>query len=432
VHAERLVKVLLSTYSCRPNSVSEPAIGWHAVTHALSRGHEVWAVIEKSGYEKRVVEYLKDNPMPGFHPLFLEVTPGLERFLRSGSTIRGNIYYTLWQRKLLKVAGELHRQVGFDLVHHVTFGRCWSPSGLRDLGLPFIWGPVGAAESSPRAFMREFPLRVRVAERLRDSVRIVSQFAPALKETARAATIGVGTTRESCDALRSYGVRGVEQLPQLGISGEILESLGNMKLPPPGAPFRALCLGRLLHWKGFHLAVRGFAVFARNHPAAELLIVNSGGPFRGELDRVVAESGVQNQIKFFTQLPTHAEAMEKLAQSHVLIHPALREGFGTVCSEAMAAGRPVICLDVAGPAFQVTPETGWRIPATNPEEVVAAIGQHLATLEQDRARLETFSANARVRVREHFSLRALGEAFDSLYARAVALHAEEKAGHYRV
>jgi glycosyltransferase involved in cell wall biosynthesis len=425
------VKILLSTFACGPNSISETSTGWRAVTHALSRGHEVWAAIHGHAFGKHVSDYLEKNPIPHFHPVYITLAPSLVRHFWKG-TVRRNFYYTLWQQKLLEVARELHQEVGWDLCHHVTFGRCWSPSGLRGLDIPFVWGPVGAVERAPASFVAEFPLRDQLSEWIRDGVRRVAFFDPALKSTARAATIAIGTTRESAQALRNMGVRQVEQVPQVAVSDADLDRYGRMDLPPAGSPFRALCMGRLIHWKGFHLATRAFALFAKTHPDAELWIASYGhGPFRGEIEKIIVETGLQQQVKFFTDLPQD-ELMARLAQSHVLLHPALHDNFPAVPLEAMAAGRPVVCLDIAGPAAQVTAETGLVVPATNPDEAVAKMASFLAVLEGDRALLETLSKNARVRVREHFSLRALGEAFDSLYARAVALHAEEKAGRLPV
>ena len=188
-----------------------------------------------------------------------------------------------------------------------------------------------------------------------------------------------------------------------------------------------MCLGRLLHWKGFYLAIRAFAIFARGNPEAELWIVG-GGPFRRELEKAAAQTGMASQKRFFGELP-HAAATETLAQAHVLIHPALHEAFGNVCLEAMAAGRPVICLDIGGPAAQVTPQTGLVVPATTPEEAVQAMASFLpTTLADNRALLAKLSVQARAWVREKFSVRRVGAALSGFWAEAIASHAESRRG----
>jgi len=416
------MKILLSAYSCGPWPTSEPGNAWRAVNHALAQGHEVWTITEKEGYEEPTMAHLAEHPMPGFHPVFFKLPPPVEKFRQPG--MAGGIYYHLWQKKLLSVAKELHQKVGFDLAHHVTFGRYWSPSGVRDLGIPFIWGPVGAAESAPPAFLAELPLRARLFEFTRDTIRSMARLDPALRATARAATIGIGVSRESCEALRDLGVRRVEQLPQGALPDDELAVFDRFP-PPPEGPFRAICMGRLIHWKGFYLAIRAFAIFARKHPEAELWIVNDG-PYRRELEATAARAGVQSQVHFTGLLPKFSQVLDKLAECHVLMHPALHEAFGNVCMEAMAAGRPVVCLDIGGPAMQVTAETGFIAPATTPAEAVEAMAGFLTRIAENRGLLLEMSAKARARVREKFAMRQLGAAFNSFYEQAVAMHAEAR------
>jgi glycosyltransferase involved in cell wall biosynthesis len=243
-----------------------------------------------------------------------------------------------------------------------------------------------------------------------------------LRDTAKKATIALGVTRESCEIIRKLGAQRVVQLPSGSLTDEELVFFDNMPPPPENGPFRVLCLGRLLHWKGFYLAIRAFAIFARKNPEAELWIVGTG-PFQEELEKTAAQTGVSSQVRFWGYLP-HAEAMEKLAQAHVLLHPALHEGFGHVCLEAMACGRPVACLDVGGPATQVTAETGFVAPVTNPEEAVQAMASFLARIAHDRDYMAELSAKGRARVREEFTMRQTGAALSAFYAEAIASHAE--------
>jgi glycosyltransferase involved in cell wall biosynthesis len=408
------MKLLLSTYSCFPCSTSEPGNAWRLI-HELLPDNQIWAVVEQGHYAEGMKRHLAAHPLPGFHPIYFRLVPALEKLLRGRGVLEG-VYYHLWQRKLEGVVRELQRQHEFDLCHHVTFGRYWSPSGLRRLELPFIWGPVGAAETPPKAFVSELPLRARIFEAARNSARGLARHSRALRQTAAAATVGIGVTRESCQALRNLGVGRVEQLPQTALTPAELAVFEGFPAPPAG-PLRALCMGRLLHWKGFHLAIRAFSAFARGNPEAELWLINDG-PYRGYFERTAAECGARNQVRFLGHLPNYAAVLEKLAQSHVLLHPALHEGFGNVCLEALAAGRPVACLDIGGPASQISPETGFAAPATTPEEAVVALAGFLERIDKDRLLLGRMSAAARARVRTHFTMERFGKAIRTMYAEA--------------
>jgi glycosyltransferase involved in cell wall biosynthesis len=245
-----------------------------------------------------------------------------------------------------------------------------------------------------------------------------------LRHTAAAATIGIGVTRESCEALRNLGVRRVEQMPQMALTEEDLAQFGRLPDPPPG-PFRAICIGRHVHWKGFHLAIRAFALFAQKSPEAELWIINDG-PFRGELKKTAAQTGMASRVKFLGVLPTYQNVLQKLGQSHVLMHPALHEGFGNVCLEAMAAGRPVACLDIGGPASQITPETGYAASATTPDEAVAAMAVFLEKINRDRPLLAAMSVRAREHVKRNFTMRQINETMRRFYREAVEMHRRQR------
>jgi glycosyltransferase involved in cell wall biosynthesis len=81
----------------------------------------------------------------------------------------------------------------------------------------------------------------------------------------------------------------------------------------------------------------------------------------------------------------------------------------------MAAGRPVICLDLGGPGLEVTENTGIKVPATSPEQVVQDLAEAFCKLASDpdlRARL---SLGARKRVEEHFNWEKKGLFMTKLY-----------------
>lgn len=416
------MKLLLSTYTCFPCKASEPGNAWRAINEAV-REHEVWAVIaDIFQYRELTESWLAKNPLPNFHPIFIKL-PLAFRGL-SGRGLLDPIHYHLWQEKLIGVGRKLHRRIGFGLSHHVTYGRYWSPSGLRGLDIPFIWGPVGAAETPPPSFVSELPLRYRLTEATRNGARNFFRHSRSVRDTARAATIGIGVTRESCEALRNLGVRRVEQMPQMALTDDDLAQFNALPDPPPG-PLRAICIGRHVHWKGFHLAIRAFARFAASDPQAELWLINDG-PFRKQLAKTAVQTGMSSRVKFLGIMPNYNDVLQKLGQSHVLLHPALHEGFGNVCLEAMAAGRPVACLNIGGPASQITPETGYAAPATTPDEAVAAMAAFLEKINRDRPRLAAMSVRAREHVKRNFAMRQINETMRRFYGEAVEMHRRQK------
>ena len=93
----------------------------------------------------------------------------------------------------------------------------------------------------------------------------------------------------------------------------------------------------------------------------------------------------------------------------------------TVCAEAMAVGLPVICLDVGGPALQVTEETGIKVPATSPEQVIRDLAAAMSQLARDPLARERLGKSGRKRVRESLTWEGKGDFISATYNRAVPL-----------
>ena len=85
--------------------------------------------------------------------------------------------------------------------------------------------------------------------------------------------------------------------------------------------------------------------------------------------------------------------------------------------EAMAAGRPVICLDLGGPALQVTAATGIKIPATSPKQVIRDIVVALERIATDAPRRALLGQAGRARIEQEFNWQKLGDQMAVVYAR---------------
>jgi len=403
------MKVLVSAYACEPGKGSEPGVGWNWVRQIARFADEVW-VITRANNRPVIEEALKKEPLPNVHWVYFDL-PRWARFWKKGQ--RGvHLYYYLWQVGIYFLARHLHREVQFEIVHHVTFGNYWMPSFLALLPVPFIWGPVGGGESAPKSFYSTFSMRGRIYEWIRDLARWFGEHDPFVKMTARRSAMTLSKARETANRLTQLGARYVSVLSEVALPEEEIVQLLSVPLHQ-GNPFRILSLGRLLHWKGFHLGLMAFARFVREFPQSEYWLVGDG-PERRNLERLAQKLRIVDKVRFWGALP-RAEALKKLAECDVLVHPSLHDSGGWVCVEAMAAGRPVICLDLGGPALQVTEETGFKIPAHAPEQVVAEMAEAMLKLAMDEDLRRRMGEEARRRVREEFSWERRGKELANIY-----------------
>jgi glycosyltransferase involved in cell wall biosynthesis len=413
------MKILLSAYACEPRKGSEPGVGWNVVQQA-ARFHDVWVITQSEG-RAGIEAALAGGELPNVRFLYLDL-PRRALFWKKGR--RGvQVHYYCWQVAAYFAGVRLHRKVCFDLVHHVTLVRYWMPSFLAMLPVPFIWGPVGGGESAPRSFWFSFGLRGKVFELARDVARKLGELDPFVRRTARRAILGLATTEETASRMRKLGCRDVFVLSEAGLSQEDIRSLSSIPLRH-GSPFRLISVGRLLHWKAFHLSIQAFAEFHRQFPESEYWIIGDG-PERKRLQKLAEALDLNESVTFWGNTPRQ-QVLENLAACDVLIHPSLYDSGGWACIEGMAAGRPVICFDLGGPGLQITQQTGVKVSPTYPDEAVADLAKAMLRLAKDPELRVSMAQACRQRVEDNFRWIRKGDFMNGIYettiTRPAALH----------
>jgi glycosyltransferase involved in cell wall biosynthesis len=129
--------------------------------------------------------------------------------------------------------------------------------------------------------------------------------------------------------------------------------------------------------------------------------------------------GIVNQVKFCDKLP-RPQVLNLLGNSLALVHPSLHESGGLVCLEAMAAQCPVICLDLGGPAVQVTPATGFKVKAIAPNQAIADIATAMQQLSSQPQLRQQMGKAAQQLVHSQYSWRMKSEQISETYAAILA------------
>ena len=368
------LKVLQSAYACEPGRGSEPEVGW-GLACEMAKYHDIW-VLTRANNRPAIEAALAGAATPGLQFVYYDWPTWALRWKRGQLGVQ--LYYYLWQLGASFVARDLHRSIGFDLVHHVTFAKYWTPSFLALLPVPFVWGPVGGGDSTPRVLRDDLPLGGRIYEGLREAARRLGEHDPFVRLTARRSAIALAATDATERHLRRLGARDVRAVSQIGLGIAEIHRLSQRPAARAGV-VKFISIGRLVALKGFHLGLRAFARAGLR--GAEYWIVGNG-PELGRLRALARALGVGGSVRFFGWLPRN-EVLKKLAEADVLVHPSLHDSGAWVCAEAFAIGRPVICLDLGGPALQVTDLAGFKIRPHSSEQVVSDLSRAMLLLSRE-------------------------------------------------
>jgi glycosyltransferase involved in cell wall biosynthesis len=404
------IKIFLCAYACEPGKGSEPGVGWHTAC-ALAKRNAAW-VLTRSNNKAAINQALLQLPQQ-HRPQFIyhDLPDWIGRW--KYTSIGLQVYYYLWQWTAIRVARRAHASIGFEIAHHLTFGRIHSPSCAAFLNIPFILGPVGGGDYVPPGFEKELGWSGRLREATRRLIHACASFDPLVRFTIRKAAVALGTTPAAVARLKKLGASGVvERCSESALTQEDLDKLQRMANTAPETPVRFISIGRLLGLKGYTLGLQAFA--RANIPDAEYWIVGDG-PYRARLQSLARRLGIADRIQFLGWCDRDT-TLAHLGAAHVLVHPSLHDSGGWVCLEAMAAGKPVICLDWAGPSTQVTPDSGIRVTPQSIEQVVDACADAMARLARDPEERRRMGSAGQARVVASFTWTKRIKTYESVYA----------------
>jgi glycosyltransferase involved in cell wall biosynthesis len=241
---------------------------------------------------------------------------------------------------------------------------------------------------------------------LRDLSDALTRVDPLVRATARRASVILVTTPATADRLPARDRARARLVPADG------RTCSTAPKVPASDGLRVLYVGNLIYWKGVHLAL---AAVARCTRRVSFTVVPGRSDDRVRLERLVRRLGIGDRVRF-VDASTHAEALAQYEEHDVFLFPSLQDSGGGAVLEAMAAGLPVVCLDIGGPAVSVTPETGILVPARSPAQVIRALAASLDTLGADPALRRRMGEAGRRRVAEEYSWDSKGELMRELYA----------------
>lgn len=182
------------------------------------------------------------------------------------------------------------------------------------------------------------------------------------------------------------------------------DAVARSTLQTPEDAFLVATAGRLQPRKGFDTLIRAVAAI----PGAWLWIAGEG-PERGMLEGLARDLGMADRIRFTGWV---AEPIHYLAAADAFVMPSRHEPLGNVLLEAWQAGVPSVSTRSEGPSWYMRDGVdGLMVDIDD----VPAMSAALQSLRDDRAAAARYAQNARDRLEQMFTEKAIVAAYRAIF-----------------
>ena len=361
---ERL-KIFVSAYACEPNLGSEIGVGWHWVLE-MSHYFDLWVLTRESN--RHTIE-----PWMVAHPEYADIhwiyydLPRWARWWKKG--LRGvRTYYNIWQFCTNRLVKQTMQNNDIQVFHHLTYGNAlWRVSSYGQKQL-FVWGPIGGLETIPDEFTRHYDWKSRCVEWIRRSVVRCAAWNWGLNRRCQHADLILCKTAITRDALPKRA------WDKIQLFTDVATDITKMEGIPASTDHSVtefISVGRLDAWRGFDLIIEAIGHVVKAGKPVHLTLVGDGAD-KTRLQRLISRLHLDNQVSLLGNVPmqTYQQLMK---QADVVVNAALKEGAVTVSFDAMAMGKPLICLDTTGYTRYFQGDHAICIPQTSRQEVIQSM-----------------------------------------------------------
>ena len=291
-----------------------------------------------------------------------------------------------------------------DLVQaHLLTANVYGSLAGRISGVPVVSTFHGQVDVD--AGDRRLPMKCRAVNTGSRAIVFVSEH---LRRTMLAAT--------RLDARRSHTIHN-------GVAADLApfpDTALRRSLGVPDEAFLVGAVGNVRPAKAYDVMLRAAAVLvARGAPVHVAIAGDASGPLYDQLLAQRAALGLEGRVHF---LGFRADVRSMLAAVDLYLLTSSSEGFSISTIEAMACGRPIVATRSGGPEEILRDgETGLLVPVGEPEAIADAVD----ALRRDPARRARLADAGRAAARARFSLDAMVDAYENLYARVCARGAKD-------
>lgn len=413
------MKVLLSAHACNPELTSEYVVGWRCLLAVASR-HDVWLLTAERN--RPALERAKDN---GSLPSSVRLHFAGKSFQQHQNPMAAKLqewpYYTEFIKAARPVAIDLHRTVGFNLVHHSTFATWRVSVPYWELGIPFIIGPIGGGEIFNLRYLPQLSWIARFFEFGRNAATLSSILNPRVRKTFEKASVVLSANKETSNIVSRF-TRDPSRIRSLLVTsfpkeiidrysvGEQKSWSGTLRLAGGGT-----CEGR----KGVLLVMKALLIVKQRGIPFHYTFAGSG-PESQFLLKKRDSMGLTSEVDILPNLKRDAY-LEHLEKTHIYLLPSLRDNSPVALMEAMLARCVPIVANCNGPAVIVNSSCGYSVSIADPKQLIMEMAETVCDLHSNREKLKMLAEAASRRIAKDFDYANYGRGVEAAYEQAMAM-----------
>ncbi len=390
--------VLISAHHCAPGMGSEHAVGWNLVSR-LARQHPILLITQDNEYRSSVESAADELRREGalievFYVPHEARTDGRKNNLR----IFYYLTYAIYQRRVLKLARSLMENHRIFAAHHLTIVGFREPGFLWQLGIPFIWGPVGGLVYAPRILFSELSRKMQVFQCIRNILTWL-QFttSPRVRKAYDAAIHSgkfIAATPDIGERFRRQFGGDFVWIPETGSA--IRQDIAQRQPRAANAPLELLWLGGLLDIKPLGVLLDAISLIPDHCSKLRLTIVGDGDA-RPKFEQQAKRLGINAK---FVGWINHEEAKRQYDRADLFVLLSIKDLTTNVVFESLGAGVPVICLDHHGYSHIVDARSGQKVPLMEGGALRKRLAENLIRFIENPELLEPLRGGAKQRASE--------------------------------
>ena len=310
-------------------------------------------------------------------------------------------YYKEWQKKTYLIAKEICGKRKIDVLHQLNMigfrepGYLWKLS--REMGIPFVWGPIGGLKQFPLKYADGGGLKMKAFMALKNALNILQlKYDRRVDAAIRQASLLVSSIPDSYKAIKKYKKRESVVIPETGCFDETIVSDYLKRFE--GETLNVMWVGKFDFRKRLDIAIKTLAKTESTN--IRLKVFGSGTPEQiNNVKALASKLNVSGQITWMGNRPND-EIKREMARADIFLFTSVSEDTSTVVLEAISCHLPVLCFDTCGMSAVIDDKVGMKIPITNPVQSAKDFAEKIEYLYAYRDVLKTLSDNCIERQKE--------------------------------